>query len=100
MNGNPYYVLGTTIPPMLGRQRLFEQLLRQLNKPSPDHVSVVGPRHYGKSVILQHLVTHFFPGQSDYLTGAYWDLRHNTPDSDTSFLRGFASVLKEALKQV
>ena len=99
MNGNPYYVLGTTIPPMLGRQRLFEQLLRQLTKASPDHVSVVGPCHYGKSVVLQHLATQFLPGQGDYVTGAYWDLRHNTPDSDTTFLKGFASVLKDALKQ-
>lgn len=100
MNGNPYHVLGTTIPPMLGRQQLFEQLVRQLTKASPDHVSVVGPCHYGKSVLLQHLATHFAAGQGEYLTGAYWDLRHNTPDSDASFLSGFAAVLKDALRQV
>lgn len=98
MNGNPYQVLGTTIPPMLGRGRLFDVLLRQLTKASPDHVSVVGPCHYGKSVVLQHLATHFLPGQGDYVTGSYWDLRHNTPNSDSTFLKGFASVLAGALK--
>ena len=97
---NPYQVLGTTIPPMLGRQRLYEQLVRQLTKASPDHVSVVGPCHYGKSVILQHLAEIFGPGRGDYVTGVYWDLRHNTPDSDSAFLLGFASVLKDALKRV
>lgn len=100
MSDNPYQVLGTTIPPMLGRQRLFEQLMRQLTKTSPDHVSVVGPCHYGKSVILQQLAEVFGPSQGDYLTGVYWDLRHNTPNSDSAFLLGFASVLKEALKRV
>ena len=28
MSDNPYHVLGTTIPPLLGRQRLFETLTR------------------------------------------------------------------------
>jgi len=100
MSDNPYHVLGTAIPPMLGRQRLFEQLMRQLTKTSPDHVSVVGPCHYGKSVVLQHLAEVFGPGQGEYVAGAYWDLRHNTPDSDSAFLLGFASVLKGALKRV
>jgi hypothetical protein len=98
MSGNPYQTLGTTIPPMLGRQRLFEQLMRQLTKASPDHVSVVGPCHYGKSVILQHLANVVSPGHGEYLTCAYWDLRHNIPDSDETFLREFAAVLKGALK--
>lgn len=100
MSDNPYQVLGTTIPPMLGRHRLFEQLMRQLTKASPDHVSVVGPCHYGKSVILQHLAEVFGLGHGDYVTGVCWDLRHNTPDSDSAFLLGFATVLKEALKRV
>jgi hypothetical protein len=97
MNNNPYQMLGTTIPPMLGRQRLFDDLLRHLTKPSPDHVSVVGPRHYGKSVILQHLAEQFLTGKGEFVTAAYWDLRHETPDSDATFLRDFASVLKKAL---
>lgn len=100
MNGNPYHVLGGSTPPMLGRRQLFDQLVRQLTKASPDHVSVVGPCHYGKSVLLQHLATQFAPGQGEYLTAAYWDLRHNTPDSDASFLSGFATVLKNALTEI
>lgn len=97
---NPYQILGSSIPAMLGRKRLFEQIMRQLTKASPDHVSVVGPCHYGKSVILQHLAAVFMAGHGEYLTGAYWDLRHNTPNSDSAFLLGFASILKHALKRV
>lgn len=100
MSSNPYQVLGSTTPPMLGRNRLFEQLLRQLTKASPDHVSVVGPRHYGKSVVLQNLASLFLPGRGDYVTGAYWDLRHDTPNSDATFLTGFAKILAEALENV
>jgi hypothetical protein len=97
MNGNPYQVLGTTVPTLLGRQRVFDQIVRQLTKQSPEHVSLVGPRHYGKSVILQGLAEHFRTGQKDYLTAAYWDLRHDTPDSDAAFIKGFAASLKKAL---
>jgi hypothetical protein len=74
--------------------------MRQLTKTSPDHVSVVGPCHYGKSVVLQHLAEVFRPGLGEYLTSAYWDLRHNTPDTDTDFLKRFGSVLKSALMPV
>ena len=88
MNGNPYHVFGTDIPPMLGRQRLFDQLVRQLTKQTPDHVSVTGPRHYGKSVLLQHLANFFGNGTGSYVASAYLDLRHQTPDSDPSFLTG------------
>ena len=55
MTANPYRVLGPSIPPMLGRGSLVRQIERHLLKPTPDHVSVVGLRHYGKSVLLRHL---------------------------------------------
>ena len=55
MTENPYQVLGASVPTMLGRAALVERIERHLLKPSPDHVSVVGPAHYGKSVLLRHL---------------------------------------------
>lgn len=97
MTSNPYQVLGTTVPTLLGRQRIFDQIVRQLTKQSPEHVSLVGPRHYGKSVILHGLAERFRAGHKDYGTAAYWDLRHDTPDSDSTFIQGFASSLKTAL---
>ena len=67
---NPYQVLGPAIPPMLGRMELMRWIEKHLLKPTPDHVSVVGPAHYGKSVLLQHLA-------SAYRTRGEW-----LPDGD------------------
>ena len=48
---NPYQILGSMIPLMLGRAALVQRIENHLSKPTPDHVSVVGPKHYGKSVL-------------------------------------------------
>ena len=64
MTINPYYVFGPSIPPMLGRASLMRSIENHLLKPSPDHVSVVGPAHYGKSVLLRHLADAHHSGSS------------------------------------
>ena len=116
MTANPYRVLGPSIPLMLGRGSLVRQIERHLLKPSPDHVSVVGPRHYGKSVLLRHLAGAYrlgptgyrvLPpdkpaepagtyrkGPGDYLATVYIDLRHDTPGSDGAFRRRFAEEIR------
>lgn len=96
MSASPYPVLGAEVPPMLGRERLFRQLCRHLTKATPDHVSVIGPRLFGKSVILKHLASHF---PRDHFEGSlYWELRFNTPRTDAEFLRQFAGRLRVVLK--
>ena len=85
MSDSPYRVLGVGVPSMLGRERLFEKLLGHLTKPTPDHVCVVGPRKFGKSVLLSHLASHFKDAGDYYVTSLFWNLRHNTPRRMTSF---------------
>lgn len=97
---HPYQVLGASVPSLLGRKRLLEQINRHLLKPSPDHVQVVGPPLYGKSVLLNHLATNHRSGASSYLTAAYVDLRHAPPTTDGDFKKRFASVIKDALMTV
>lgn len=100
MSDNPYQVQGVDVPSMLGRDRLFERLCRHLTKPTPDHVSVIGPAKFGKSVLLNHLAGHFRqPGQY-FATSMYWDLRHGTPATDHEFRRQLAEHVKRALRQV
>ena len=100
MSDNPYQVQGVDVPSMLGRERLFESLCRHLNKPTPDHVSVIGPAKFGKSVLLNHLAGHFRqPGQY-FTTSMYWDLRHGTPATDDEFRPRFSEHVKRALRQV
>ena len=95
---NPYQVLGATVPSMLGRAALVARIERHLLKPSPDHVSVVGPAHYGKSVLLRHLADKHREGSSNYLTTVHIDLRRDTPTSDDAFKRRLAREISTALQ--
>lgn len=83
---------------MLGREKLFEKLRRHLTKPTPDHMCVVGPTMFGKSVLLSHLASHFKERNDYYITALYWDLRHGTPETDDEFRRSFSEQVKGALK--
>ena len=98
MSDSPYQVLGVGIPPMLGRERLFAELCRHLTKSTPDHVCVVGPPLFGKSVLLNHLASHFKEAGDHYVTALYWDFRHGTPMTDDEFRQRFAERIKDALK--
>ena len=69
-----------------------------LLKPSPDHVSVVGPAFYGKSVVLRHLATSFLNGSGDFLTASHIDLRHGVPASDREFMSRFVQEISAALQ--
>lgn len=100
MSDSPYQVLGVSVPSMFGRERLFDTLCRHLNKPNPDHVSVIGPALFGKSVLLSHLATQFARPSEYFSTSLYWDLRHGTPVTDDEFRRRFAEHVKRVLQQV
>ena len=100
MNDRPYQVLGDGVPRMLGRKRLFRKLLGHLLKDTPDHVCVVGPTLFGKSVLLNHLSSHLKSEDDHYLTSVYWDLRHGTPRTDAEFRERFAQRVRVALKPV
>lgn len=94
---HPYQVMGTSVPRMLGRRRVIDQIERHVLKPSPDHVQVVGPRLFGKSVLLKTLADHQTPRNEHYTTAAYVDLRHAPPVDDAAFRRRFAEAVKAAL---
>ncbi len=95
---NPYVTSGTDIAPMLGRERLFEKVCNMLVKPTPDNVSIVGPKLYGKTVFLNHLWGHFAAGSENYLNSVFIDLRHATPQTDAEFLLKMADSIRGALK--
>ena len=100
MSETPYQVLGVGIPPLLGREGLFNELRSHLTKQTPDHMCVVGPPLYGKSVLLNHLASHFKDAGDHYITSVYWDLRHSTPRTDDQFRRRFSARIKGALQSV
>jgi hypothetical protein len=45
-----------------------------------------------------HLATEVATGLGDYLTAAYWDFRHGAPDTDQSFFRRLAQVIRASLE--
>ena len=94
MSASPYPILGEVIAPMRGREKFFEELCHHLTKSTPDHICIVGPRWFGKSVILKHLASHFKDSGDHYVTSLYWDLRHTTPRTDEEFWRRFAERIK------
>ena len=98
MTENPYCVLGLPVPPLLGRKTLLQRIGRHLEKPSPDHVSVVGPAHYGKSVLLRHLAKSYSSESSGFLATVHVDLRHGTRGSDGAFKRRLGQEIKKALQ--
>ena len=100
MKTNPYQVLGPSVASMLGRAALVQRLNSHLLKPSPDHVSVVGPAHYGKSVLLHRLAITYQTESSRYATATYVDLRHRVPASDGEFMQRFAEEIRTALQAV
>ncbi|HEY9605647.1 MAG TPA: AAA family ATPase [Allocoleopsis sp.] len=95
-----YQVLGANVPNLLGREALLTKLERQLLKPTPDHVCVVGPARYGKSVLLHHLAQKYRSGNKYYITAMYLDLRHATPNSDEGFKHRLAQELKITLSGI
>ena len=96
MSNNPYRVRGDRTPRLYGREELLERLLRHLTKATPDHVSVVGPTLFGKSVLLSHVAS-CRSIRDHYVASVYWDLRHGTPPTNEEFLRGFAKETRDAL---
>ena len=82
--------------PMLGRKELFEQLCNELTKPTPAHLSLVGARYHGKSVIL-HALAKAMEKSDTYHRVIYWDLGHSTPQSDAEFLKNLSTRIAKAI---
>jgi hypothetical protein len=97
MTDNPYQILGPTPAHLRGREVILQRLLRGVSKASPDHLSVIGPRRYGKTVLLQGFKTRVQSGQGGYLVCALIDLRHNTPRTDHDFRKLLAEHVGGAL---
>lgn len=90
-------ILGTTVPAVLGRATTLQRMVDALTKAVPDHLQVVGPRFAGKSVILRALAVRFRQAESAYLSIIEWDLGHQTPATDESFMQCLARQLSSAL---
>lgn len=91
-------ILGPTIAPMLGRAAIMQRLWTDLTKKTPSHLSVVGPRYAGKTVLMHGLAERMLQEDSPYTAVIIWDLGHQTPDNNTAFLKTLCRKMGEGLK--
>ena len=98
MSDRIFPIMGTTIPPMLGRAGIMQRLWNDLTKVTPNHVSLVGPRYSGKTVFMNGLVDRIRQDGSPYGSVIMWDLGHQTPDSNEAFLKALCRKLGDGLK--
>lgn len=98
MPDSRFPILGTTVPPMLGRAATLKKMLGALTKAIPDHLQVVGSRFAGKTVILHELATRLRQVGAPYSAVVLWDLGHQTPGTDELFMQCLARELSSALK--
>ena len=83
---------------MLGRSKIIERLWNDLTKPTPSHLSVVGPRFSGKTVLVHGLRDRMHTAENPYVAVVIWDLGHKTPSSDQEFMVFLCQTLGEGLK--
>ena len=80
-----------------GRDLEVEELRRLLDRPAPVHVSVVGPKGIGKTLLLRQLVSEARSWEP-FSAVAHWDVRRHTPADDDAFFQGFAGAIADALE--
>jgi len=97
MPDSRFSILGTTVPPMLGRAAILQKVIASLTKATPDHLQLVGPRFAGKTVILYELAARLRHSGSPYSAVVLWDLGHQTPCSDEVFMQSLAREMSVAL---
>jgi hypothetical protein len=97
MSDSRFAILGTAVPPMLGRAAILQRMTGALTKAIPDHLQVVGPRFAGKTVILHELAARLRQDGSTYSAVLVWDLGHQTPGTDALFMQRLARELSAAL---
>lgn len=98
---NPYTLPGLSVADMLDRAQIFKAICSDLgDKPTPDHVSIVGPKYFGKTVLLNKVAEHFEQQGSPYQIGCFWDLRHGTPEDNFGFQAALAKKLDEHLRRM
>ena len=100
MSNLPFPIAGAGVAPCVGREAILRKMEREIFKPTPSHLSVIGPRYAGKTVLLHALKNRIQQEGSHYNAAILWDLGHQIPDSQESFINLFSHYLGDALKSI
>lgn len=98
---NPFKPAGTAVAQNFGRSDLIEKIKRGIVKDPPDLISLVGPKLFGKSVLLHHLASIFNNDQiKGYACATVITLERRRPKSDIEFLQLLSKSVCDALLPV
>ena len=101
MPENPFQVLGETIARCYGRDKDIAQLLRRLNPEAPQHTSIVGSKHIGKTVLLNALAESYKTDPSNaFVACVYWNFSRDTPQGDEDFYPMLSEKIADAFAAI
>ena len=81
--------------PVIGRADVIRMLRNNYTSISPAHLSLVGPRFSGKSVLLKSIASEMEKDESSqFKIVVFWDLGHKTPTSDEDFLHKICKEIR------
>lgn len=92
---NPFLVLGAGTAICRGRDREWQSAMARIPH---NHISIVGPKHIGKTVLINGLADRHRKPERPFIGSLYWDLRHNTPETDGAFYAALARRMVPTVK--
>ncbi len=98
MAERPFQIYGDSVPRMIGRKQIMDRLRRGLNKATPDHMKIIGPRASGKTVIVEALLEELRETGKPFDGVIRWDLGQSRATDDDDFLVHLRDQIAEALK--
>lgn len=90
MSTGTYHVFGGGRATFQGRNQEIDQIRRRWLQ---QHISVVAPKYYGKTVLLEHLQK-MAAGEVGFSGVVFWNVRKDPPKDDAAFWRKLYYCLK------
>lgn len=93
MSSGAYHVFGADRADLRGRQKEIEQIRRLWLK---HHISIVAPKYYGKTVLMEHLERVALQ-EKGFSGVGLWDVRKKPANDDAAFWRKLYRCLKNQI---
>jgi hypothetical protein len=97
MEGSPFRVRGIEVADCRGRTATLQRVRNEL---ANNQVSIVGPRHGGKTVLMHRLAMKIDEERGQFAGSLLWNLKENRFTSDGDFLDEFRNRLVEPLRTI
>jgi hypothetical protein len=97
MTGSPYRIHGLEISDCLGRDKIIRRVHDELTN---NHVSIIGSRHSGKTVLLHRLATEFAEQGASFSGCILWNLKEKRYTCDDDFLTDFRRRLIDPTRKL